>query len=262
MASFQSNDGFYQSNYVDENPEFAQQQYGQQGGNAYYGNNPGYGGYDASYGQQPMGGQDMYSGGSSPYTGDIMTPQVPNKSDLPPDSYAGGFEDEPPLLEELGINFDHIYKKTLAVLNPFTVSDPNIVNETDLTGPLCFCLALGGTLLLGGKVSFGYIYGISGLGVVAMYALLNIMSMSGVTIGCVASIIGYCILPMVFLSVSSIVLSLKGLFGIVLSILTVSWCSLSASKLFVCGLNMDSQQLLVAYPCALLYGVFALLTVF
>lgn len=28
------------------------------------------------------------------------------------------FEDEPPLLEELGINFDHIRQKTIAVLNP------------------------------------------------------------------------------------------------------------------------------------------------
>lgn len=64
------------------------------------------------------------------------------------DTYDGGFEDEPPLLEELGINFDHIWKKTLAVLNPFTNTDSSIINETDLAGPFCFCLALGGTLLL------------------------------------------------------------------------------------------------------------------
>lgn len=261
MSAFQGNDGFYQSNYGDGNPEYSQQQqYTSQSDNAYYGNNPGYG-YDQSYGGQPMSGPDPVFAANAPYTGNIMTPQAPPQSELA-DAYAGGFEDEPPLLEELGINFDHIYQKTLAVLNPFTVTDKSVVNETDLTGPLCFCLALGATLLLGGKVSFGYIYGISGLGVVAMYALLNIMSMSGVTVGCVASIIGYCILPMVFLSITSIVFSLKGLLGIILSVLTVSWCSLSASKLFVCGLEMDSQQLLVAYPCALLYGVFALLTVF
>lgn len=29
------------------------------------------------------------------------------------------YENEPPLLEELGVNFDHIRLKTLAVLNPF-----------------------------------------------------------------------------------------------------------------------------------------------
>ena len=50
--------------------------------------------------------------------------------------------------------------------------------------------------------------------------------------------------------------------GTVLTAVTIGWCSLAASKLFVTVLAMDSQQLLVAYPCALLYGVFALLTVF
>ena len=42
----------------------------------------------------------------------------------------------------------------------------------------------------------------------------------------------------------------------------VGWCASCASKFFVSALGMDSQQLLVAYPCALVYGVFALLTVF
>ena len=64
-------------------------------------------------------------------------------------------------------------------------------------------------LLQAGKVSFGYIYGISGLGVVLMWALLNIMSVDGCSVGTTASIIGYCILPMVFLSLASVVLSLK-----------------------------------------------------
>ena len=63
-------------------------------------------------------------------------------------------------------------------------------------------------LLQGGKVSFGYIYGIGGCGVVALYLLLNIMSDDGVGIGCVASVVGYCILPMVFLSSISVLMSL------------------------------------------------------
>ena len=54
----------------------------------------------------------------------------------------------------------------------------------------------------------------------------------------------------------------RGLVGVILTAVTVLWCSISASKLFVSALEMDHQQLLVAYPCALVYGVFALLTVF
>lgn len=50
--------------------------------------------------------------------------------------------------------------------------------------------------------------------------------------------------------------------GLVLAPLTVLWCSQSAAKLFVTALQMSHQQLLVAYPCALVYGLFALLAVF
>lgn len=172
------------------------------------------------------------------------------------------FEDEPPLLEELGINFNHIWEKTKSVLNPFKSTDSHIMDDTDLAGPLVFCLAFGGLLLLQGKVHFGYIYGFGVLGCAGMYAVLNLMSMTGVSAGCVISILGYCLLPIVALSGITSFIKLQGLIATVLCALSIAWCSLSASKMFVTVLAMDSQQLLVAYPCALLYGVFTLLTVF
>ncbi|XP_045428929.1 protein YIPF7 isoform X2 [Pipistrellus kuhlii] len=164
--------------------------------------------------------------------------------------------------EKLGINFDHIWQKTLTVLNPLKPADGSIMNETDLAGPLLFCVALGAMLLLAGKVQFGYIYGMSAIGCLGIYALLNLMSSSGVSYGCVASVLGYCLLPMVILSGSSILFSLQGTIGTVLALVIILWCSLSASKIFISALDMEGQQLLVAYPCALLYGLFALLTVF
>lgn len=54
----------------------------------------------------------------------------------------------------------------------------------------------------------------------------------------------------------------RGLLGIILTATIIGWCSFSASKIFISALMMDGQQLLVAYPCALLYGVFALISVF
>lgn len=54
---------------------------------------------------------------------------------------------------ELGINFDHIWQKTLTVLNPFKPANGSIMNETDLTGPVLFCIALGVTLMM---VSYYY----------------------------------------------------------------------------------------------------------
>lgn len=87
---------------------------------------------------------------------------------------------EPPLLEELGIHFDHIWAKTQAVLIPTKVRlffmliiyiqvidfnvlyllsctqqiNAHILDDSDLAGPLCFCLLLGSCLLLSGKVLY------------------------------------------------------------------------------------------------------------
>ncbi|KAK6172598.1 hypothetical protein SNE40_016221 [Patella caerulea] len=150
----------------------------------------------------------------------------------------------------------------MAVLNPLKSADHTIMQDTDLAGPLVFCLAFGASLMLSGKLHFGYIYGIGVVGCLAMYMLLNLMSMTGVSVGCITSVLGYCLLPMIVLSFFSVIMSLQGIVGMVFTIATVLWCSISASKLFVSALAMDKQQLLVAYPCALVYGVFALLTVF
>lgn len=54
----------------------------------------------------------------------------------------------------------------------------------------------------------------------------------------------------------------RGIIGMVLTGFSIVWCALSASKLFVTSLSMDRQQILVAYPAALFYGVFALITIF
>ncbi|NWW53712.1 YIPF7 protein, partial [Pedionomus torquatus] len=196
---------------------------------------------------------------SQSYMGQILQPTYSPNTHL---GYVDGFDEEPPLLEELGINFEHIWQKTLTVLNPMKPADGSIMNETDLTGPMVFCLALGATLLLAGKVHFGYVYGMSAIGCLAMHALLNLMSVSGVSHGCVASVLGYCLLPMVILSSSAVVFSLQGIPGTLLALFIIGWCSLSASKIFTSALAMEGQQLLIAYPCALLYGLFALLTVF
>ncbi|NXU84997.1 YIPF5 protein, partial [Xiphorhynchus elegans] len=219
-----------------------------------------YGGYE--YPQQGMFVPSDMMQQQQPYTGQIYQPTQTYTPGSPQSFYESNSEDEPPLLEELGINFDHIWQKTLTVLHPLKDADGNIMNETDLAGPMVFCLAFGATLLLAGKIQFGYVYGISAIGCVGMFCLLNLMSMTGVSFGCVASVLGYCLLPMILLSSFAIVFSLQGTMGIILTAGIIGWCSFSASKIFISALAMEGQQLLVAYPCALLYGVFALISVF
>ncbi|KAF2362246.1 Yip1 domain [Trinorchestia longiramus] len=205
-----------------------------------------------------------YSSTNPSYTSNSIPPSGPSMFVPGPvnDIENMNEEDEPPLLEELGIDPDAILQKTLNVLNPRRNTDPAMLQDTDLAGPLVFCLAFGSFLLLAGKLQFGAIYGVGLLGCVALYGLLNLMSTNGVALGVVISVLGYCLLPVVALAGLNVLLSLQGLVGAILATTAIFWCSWSASKLFVTALSMHHQQPLVAYPCALVYSVFALITVF
>ena len=49
---------------------------------------------------------------------------------------------------ELGIDFSHIFKKILVVINPWKVIDEPLINDADLVGPIIFCFILSLFLLL------------------------------------------------------------------------------------------------------------------
>ncbi|KAI5475776.1 Yip1 domain family, member 5 [Pseudohyphozyma bogoriensis] len=173
-----------------------------------------------------------------------------------------GMEGEPPLLEELGINFDHILQKSLTVLNPLSTVDAHIMDDADLAGPLVFCFVFATILLFSGKPQFSYIYGVALVGSASIYALLNLMAESGIDAYRTVSVLGYCLLPLVLLSMGSIIVSLDGTLGYVLSLLTILWCAYAASSIFSSVLRLSSQKFLVAYPVGLLYAAFALISVF
>lgn len=118
-------------------------------------------------------------------------------------------------LAELGINLTHIVDKSLTVLNPLHsyssnhARDAHMMDDTDLAGPLLFCFAFGMLLLLAGKSQFGYIYGVALMGDLSIYLLLNLMSEEGIDAYRVASVLGYCILPLCLQGAVSIFLSLE-----------------------------------------------------
>ena len=61
-------------------------------------------------------------------------------------------------------------------------------------------IANGGTdcgISQSGKPQFSYIYGVAALGTTAIYLLLNVMSETGIDAYRTASVLGYCLLPMV-----------------------------------------------------------------
>jgi hypothetical protein len=100
-----------------------------------------------------------------------------------------------------------------------------------------------------------------------------------------SSLLGYCLLPVVLFSAAAIVLPAKSVALWALGALATGWSTSSASKLLTAiapGLEVrrlgccnacvpratrlltrrvQGQRALVAYPCALAYGLFTLLTI-
>ncbi len=95
-----------------------------------------------------------------------------------------------------------------------------------------------------------------------MFGVMNLMSDIGLSLSQTASVLGYCLLPMVLLSLISIFLGMSSIITYILSCLSIFWCTFSSSSIFVNVLKMERQRLLVAYPLFLLYATFALIAVF
>ncbi|KAF6233804.1 hypothetical protein HO173_008016 [Letharia columbiana] len=207
-----------------------------------------------------------------------------------------GYDGEPPLLEELGVNFGHIKGKTLTVLNPLHPISQHIMDDSDLAGPILFFLLFGTFLLFSGKVHFGYIYGLALVGSLSLHTIFSLMSpppegnsptstpsytqpthdhMSGaggmggggqlsstLTFPRSASVLGYCLLPLVLTSFVGVVLPMDTAAGYVISSLAICWCTYSSSKMFCAVGRMRSMRGLVAYPLGLFYVGFGIMGIF
>ncbi|KAL4902865.1 hypothetical protein BDW74DRAFT_58758 [Aspergillus multicolor] len=205
-----------------------------------------------------------------------------------------GYDGEPPLLEELGVNFEHIRTKTLTVLNPFARIDQHLMDDSDLYGALLYIVLYGTFLLLSGKVFYGYIYGVAVFGTIALHLILSLMSpidpasptqppnaadpsinydphakpgSSGhfsatLTFPRSASVLGYCFLPLVLTSLLGILVPMDSMFGYLLTTAAVGWCTYSSSGMFCAVARMSGMRGLVAYPLALFYVVFGLMSIF
>jgi len=209
---------------------------------------------------QQMGGAQTHSNSHTMGTNINTITPIPGIED---------YDNEPPLLEELGINLSHIRTKTLAVLLPMKYAKDNINNtimeDDDLAGPLAFILLLGGELLLAAKMNFGYIYGLSLFGCFGMTLVLNLLSPTdSISIWTVLSVLGYSLLPVNTLAGLNVFYRIRhmGSIGVVLAAVTIGWCACSSTRLFERGCGLREQRFLVAYPIALFYSAFVMLTIF
>ncbi|EME41271.1 hypothetical protein DOTSEDRAFT_73624 [Dothistroma septosporum NZE10] len=249
--------------------------------------------FQAAYGQGGQSqayGQGSYGFGAFPgqpgASGQMGTGQGGLRTGLLAAFGTEGYEGEPPLLEELGVNFQHIQTKTLTVLNPLGRIDHHIMDDADLAGPLLFCALFGTSLLFSGKLWFGYVCGLAALGAFSLNFVFSMMSpplsqeemnaaqssqsnyhgsshfSSTLTLGRSSSVLGYCLLPLVFASLIGIVAPLDSVFGYGIVSLAIAWCTYSSSAMFIVVGRMTSMRALVAYPLALFYIGFGIMAVF
>lgn len=204
-----------------------------------------------------------------------------------------GYEGEPGLMEELGVNFGHIKTKTQAVLNPLSRPSPHIMDDSDLWGALIYVCAYGAFLALSGKFAWGYIYGIALFGSLALHFIFSLMTppldpneqapdqyaqsqglrdhadagsgghfSATLTYSRSASVLGYCFLPLSVIALAGVALPMDSFWGYVLTACAVGWSTYSSSGMFVSVGRMSGMRGLVAYPLALFYCGFGIMGIF
>ena len=174
------------------------------------------------------------------------------------------------------------------------------MDDSDLAGPILFFLLFGTFLLFSGKVHFGYIYGLALLGSTSLHVILSLMSpplsssssseappptsssiggggghpssahdpiksshfSSTLTFARSASVLGYCLLPLVLTSLVGIGIPMDTVFGYLLTIAAIVWCTYSSSAMFCAVGRMSGMRGLVAYPLGLFYVGFGIMAIF
>ena len=177
----------------------------------------------------------------------------------------------------------HAPFQTLTVLNPLARVDQHLMDDSDLAGPVLFFILFGTFLLFSGKVHFGYIYGLALIGSLSLHTIFSLMSpsvsvpdehhssastltyhstASALTYPRSASVLGYCLLPLVIISLVGVVVRLDSAGGYVMSCAAIVWCTYSSSGMFCAVGRMRAMRGLVAYPLGLFYVGFGIMAIF
>ena len=179
------------------------------------------------------------------------------------------------------------------MLNPLARVDQHLMDDSDLAGPILFFVLFGTFLLFSGKVHFGYIYGLALIGSLSLHTIFSLMSpppleqesggggggphhhqmhshhhqssstlASSLTYPRSASVLGYCLLPLVVISLVGVVMPMDSAGGYVMTSAAIVWCTYSSSGMFCAVGRMRSMRGLVAYPLGLFYVVFGIMAIF
>ncbi|XP_047329038.1 protein YIPF5 homolog [Impatiens glandulifera] len=174
------------------------------------------------------------------------------------------FSDEPSLLEELEIDADLIYRKTLSLLNPFRLN-PSIHDSADLSGPFLYYITFCLFQMFAGKVQFGVVLGCIVVFSTFLYIIFNMLEGKNGNLDLYRcfSLVGYSMLPEVVFSAVSLLIPRGGAFNFGLAVVVVMWSTGICARLLAEGGSGDNTHRgLIAYPCLLIYAVFSMLVIF
>ena len=80
------------------------------------------------------------------------------------------------------------------------------------------------------QVHFGYIYGFSVFGCLGLMLIINLLHPVGLDFWTTCSALGYCLIPVIALAAVSILVNLQGVLGFVLSVVSIAWATLAATR--------------------------------
>ncbi|KAI9090658.1 hypothetical protein K1719_028511 [Acacia pycnantha] len=177
---------------------------------------------------------------------------------------SANFDEEEPLLDELGIHPDQIWKKIRSILNPFRVNY-FVHKDSDLSGPILLYMSFCLSQLLAGKIQFGVILGWIVVSSIFLYVVFNMLAgrSGNLDLHTCTSVVGYCMLPIVILSALSLFLPHSGIVRFSIAAVFVLWATRSSTGLIVSLVDGgDEHRGLITYACFLIYTLFSLLVIF
>lgn len=215
------------------------------------------------YAQQGFGNVEWYGGGVG--TSGTAYDTSGNLGTISYNNRSTNFADEPPLLEELGIDVSAILLKTRAIL--LHRMKAHSLDDLDMGGALLFMCLLGGLHLLMGKWHMGVILGWSVLQSVVLWWLANQLaggSQSTKTLDLyyTCCMVGYSMIPQLLLSSVALLLP-RGPVVLAVAVLSTIWSGVTAAKLITRRSPSFADLFpVLAYPCILVFSSFAILSVY
>ena len=169
------------------------------------------------------------------------------------------YQDDLPLLEDLGIDLTSVKSKLMSTLF-FLKPNSTFIQKPDLTGPLLLGTILGFLLTLSKKLSFGFIYGFGFLGSLGIYFIFNLMlEREYLSLYNLMSVLGYCISPVLVIAFFNVFLGLKNFLGVVFAFFGAFMATFLVLRFLKTGYDFGNKRIMFGYPVFLFYFTFVLI---